>query len=214
MTDKREPDIREAIFVTSNTKVDTLPDRKIPEYAFIGRSNVGKSSLINMLTATKGLAKTSQTPGKTRLINHFIINDEWYLVDLPGYGYAKTSRAERNKWRSMIQDYLKKRINLVCTFILIDVRHEPQKPDMGFMEWLAVNQVPFVIVFTKSDKLSKGRLEGSVKHYVTEMMKSWDDIPQYFVSSANTGAGRIEILQYIKENNELFRKYFDAALMP
>jgi GTP-binding protein len=211
MTDKKDAGIRSAAFVTSSTKLESAPDSNIPEYAFIGRSNVGKSSLINMLTGIRGLAKTSQTPGKTRLINHFVINDEWYLVDLPGYGYAKISRSERNKWRSMIQNYLKKRKNLVCTFILVDARHEPQKPDMEFMQWLAINQVPFVMVFTKSDKLSKAKLEASLNDYIKEMMKTWDDIPRYFVTSAKSSAGRLEILQYIEENNGLFRRYFDAV---
>lgn len=214
MPDKKISDIHKAEFVTSSTDVGSSPDVMVPEYAFIGRSNVGKSSLINMLTATKGLAKISQTPGKTRLINHFIINDHWYLVDLPGYGYAKISQSERRKWRSMINAYLLKRKNLVCTFILVDIRHEPQKPDMEFMEWMSMKQIPFVIAFTKSDKLSKTKLEESVSHYVKEMMTKWEDMPQYFITSAVSRMGRSEILQYISMNNGLYEKYFSAPDRP
>lgn len=214
MPDKKISDIHKAEFVTSSTDVGSSPDVMVPEYAFIGRSNVGKSSLINMLTATKGLAKISQTPGKTRLINHFMINDHWYLVDLPGYGYAKISQTERRKWRLMINAYLLKRKNLVCTFILVDIRHEPQKPDMEFMEWMSMKQIPFVIAFTKADKLSKTKLEESVSRYIKEMMTKWEDMPQYFITSALSGMGRSEILQYIGINNGLYEKYFSASNRP
>ncbi|MDT8394080.1 MAG: ribosome biogenesis GTP-binding protein YihA/YsxC [Bacteroidales bacterium] len=214
MPDKKISGINKAEFVTSSTDVGSSPDVMIPEYAFIGRSNVGKSSLINMLTSTKGLAKISQTPGKTRLINHFMINDAWYLVDLPGYGYAKISQSERRKWRAMINAFLLKRKNLVCTFILVDIRHEPQKPDMEFMEWMSMKQIPFVIAFTKADKLSKTKLEESVSHYVKEMMTKWEDMPQYFITSAVSGLGRSEILQYISINNGLYEKYFSAPGRP
>lgn len=206
----KKSDTISAEFVVSSPKLASCPSYQEPEYAFIGRSNVGKSSLINMLTASKGLAKISQTPGKTRLINHFLVNKEWYLVDLPGYGYAKISKTERRKWRDMINNFLLKRENLVCTFVLVDSRHEPQKPDMEFMEWMSMKQLPFVIVFTKGDKLSKGRLEESISKYVEEMMKSWEDMPQFFVTSAKTADGRDEILSYIAENNKYYQKYLES----
>ena len=150
--------IKKADFLTSNTRISKLPNDKLPEYAFIGRSNVGKSSLINMLTKRRSLAKTSSTPGKTITINHFIINDQWYLVDLPGYGYAKRSKKQREEWEVMLARYIGQRRNLVCTFVLVDSRIEPQNSDLGFMEWLGENQVPFAIVFTKTDKLKASEL--------------------------------------------------------
>ena len=207
---KNNPDIQKAEFVISNTNVNLAPDTQMPEYAFIGRSNVGKSSLINMLTGVKGLAKISQTPGKTRLINHFIINEKWYLVDLPGYGYAKISQSERKKWKTMINAYLLKRTNLISTFILIDVRHEPQKIDLEFMEWMSMKQLPFAIIFTKADKLSKRKLEESVSQYVNKMLESWEDMPPFFVSSAVNKDGRTEIIEYIESNNALYEKYLNS----
>jgi len=199
-----------AEFVVSSPNVASCPDEKQAEYAFIGRSNVGKSSLINMLTSTKGLAKISQTPGKTRLINHFIVNEEWFLVDLPGYGYAKISQTERKKWKEMINSYLLKRKNLVCTFILVDSRHEPQKPDTEFMGWMSMKQLPFVIVFTKTDKLSKRQLEDSIGNYIKKMLESWEDMPQFFISSAKSSLGRDDILSFIRENNKHYATYLKS----
>ncbi len=200
-------EIRSARFLVSSPDIGSCPAGGLPEYAFIGRSNVGKSSLINMLTGTRGLAKISQTPGKTRLINHFIINDEWHLVDLPGYGYAKISQQERNRWKKMIHAYLLGRKTLVCTFILIDTRHEPQRIDLDFMAWMAENRLPFVLAFTKTDKLSKTGLAGAVKDYCDELLLSWEELPAYFVTSARTGAGREAMLAFIAENNLLYREY-------
>jgi GTP-binding protein len=207
MQGKKTPDIKSASFVISSPDVSSCPDGKLPEYAFIGRSNVGKSSLINMLTATKGLAKISQTPGKTRLINHFIINESWFLVDLPGFGYAKISKKERAKLGKMINSYLLKRANLICTFILIDSRHEPQKIDTEFMEWMGMGQLPFVIVFTKTDKISSRQLDESLKRYREQLLQSWEEIPQYFISSAKTARGKDEILDFINSNNKLYLDY-------
>ena len=195
-------EIKKAEFVISNTDIKKLPAEPLPEYAFIGRSNVGKSSLINMLTGRKNLAKTSGTPGKTRLINHFKINDNWFLVDLPGYGYAKTSKAERKQFLKMIKDYLKQRKNLVNTFVLIDARHKPQKIDLEFMEWLGHNRIPFSIVFTKADKLSSNELSKNIKNYQREMLKQWASMPPYFVTSATSKLGRKAILDYIQSLNE------------
>ena len=206
MQGSKSPDFHNAAFLISSPDVASCPDVKDPEYAFIGRSNVGKSSLINMLT-NKGLAKISQTPGKTRLINHFVVNEDWYLVDLPGYGYAKISKSEREKWRKMIHTYLRKRENLVCTFVLIDSRHEPQKIDLEFMAWMAENQLPFVIVFTKTDKLSKRKLEESLNTYVRHLSMSWEEIPHSFITSAKTSRGKEEILRFIEENNKMYREY-------
>ena len=194
--------IKTSNFVISNTELKKCPEPVIPEYAFIGRSNVGKSSLINMLTKRKSLAKISGQPGKTRLINHFIINNEWYLVDLPGYGYAKISKDQRNIWKGFIKDYLTKRENLVCTFVLIDVRLKPQKNDLDFMMELALKSLPFVIIFTKADKVSKGQLSKNIQIYKNTMLKSWEAMPNYFVSSAVKQNGRDEILDYIEELNE------------
>jgi len=194
--------IRSANFVISNTDINKCPKELIPEYAFIGRSNVGKSSLINMLTGRKSLAKTSGKPGKTQLINHFKINDNWFLVDLPGYGYAKVSKKNRSIFAKFIYEYLEKRENLICTFVLIDSRHEPQKIDMLFMEWLGQNQIPFVIIFTKIDKLSSSQLNKNIAKYKTEMLKTWEDIPQTFRSSAESGLGKAEILKFIEQTNK------------
>ena len=200
--------IKSADFVISNTDIDKCPKERIPEYAFIGRSNVGKSSLINMLTGRKSLAKTSGKPGKTQLINHFKINDNWFLVDLPGYGYAKVSKKKRSIFAKFIYEYLEKRENLICTFVLVDSRHEPQKIDMLFMEWLGQNQIPFVIVFTKMDKLSSSKLNKNITKYKTEMLKTWEDIPQTFRSSAESGLGKAEILKFIEQTNTSVKDIF------
>jgi len=200
--------IKSADFVISNTDIDKCPKECIPEYAFIGRSNVGKSSLINMLTGRKSLAKTSGKPGKTQLINHFKINDNWFLVDLPGYGYAKVSKKNRSIFAKFIYEYLEKRENLICTFVLVDSRHEPQKIDMLFMEWLGQNQIPFVIVFTKMDKLSSSQLNKNITKYKTEMLKTWEDIPQTFRSSAESGLGKSEILKFIEQTNTSVKDIF------
>lgn len=200
--------IKSADFVISNTDIDKCPKERIPEYAFIGRSNVGKSSLINMLTGRKSLAKTSGKPGKTQLINHFKINDNWFLVDLPGYGYAKVSKKDRSIFAKFIYEYLENRQNLICTFVLVDSRHEPQKIDMLFMEWLGKNQIPFVIVFTKMDKLSSSQLNKNMTKYKSEMLKTWEEIPQTFRSSAESGLGKAEILKFIEHTNTSVKEIF------
>ena len=193
--------IRKADFLMSNTAINRLPNESLPEYAFIGRSNVGKSSLINMLVQRRGLAKTSSVPGKTVAINHFIINDSWYIVDLPGYGYAQHSKKQREQWRVMINNYIMRRRNLVCTFVLIDSRIEPQNNDLGFVEWLGENQVPFCIVFTKADKVSKAELDKNVEAFKTKLLESWEELPPIFITSAETRIGRDEILNYIEQQN-------------
>ena len=175
-------EIKEAQFVVSNSDVKKCPRPDRPEYAFIGRSNVGKSSLINMLTNKKSLAKTSGKPGKTRLINHFIINDDWYLVDLPGYGYANVPLAERKKWEKFLRTYILERENLYCLFVLVDARHEPQSGDLEFMEWLGVSQIPFSIVFTKADKLKPSELENNLRIYREKMLEQWEEMPEVFVT--------------------------------
>ncbi len=197
--------IVEAKFLMSNSEYSKCPKPDKPEYAFIGRSNVGKSSLINSLVQKKDLAKTSQVPGKTQLINHFSINQQWYLVDLPGYGYAKVSKTDREKFEKMIMDYLSLRSNLVCTFVLIDVRHEPQKIDLAFMETLGEKGMPFYIVFTKADKLSPTAVGKNVEAYIEKMQETWDEVPQYFVSSSVNGTGRSEILATIQHLNLQFQ---------
>ena len=194
-------DIRKADFLMSNTVFERLPKENIPEYAFIGRSNVGKSSLINMLVQRRGLAKTSSVPGKTVAINHFIINDSWYIVDLPGYGYAQHSKKQREQWRIMINNYISRRRNLVCTFVLIDSRLEPQNNDLGFMEWLGENQVPFCIVFTKTDKVSNAELDRNVEAFKTKLLETWEELPPIFITSAEKHIGRDEILNYIEQQN-------------
>jgi GTP-binding protein len=193
--------IKSSRFVMSNTDVKKCPEPVIPEYAFIGRSNVGKSSLINMLTGRKSLAKISGRPGKTRLINHFIINENWYLVDLPGYGYAQASKTDRKIWKGFIKDYLIKRENLICTFILIDVRLTAQKIDLEFMMQMALKSLPFVIIFTKSDKISKVQLDKNINDYKKRMLQEWETMPLYFTSSATKRKGREEILNYIENLN-------------
>jgi GTP-binding protein len=194
-------EIKEASFVVSNTDVKKCPAPDRPEYAFIGRSNVGKSSLINKLTNKKSLAKISGKPGKTRLINHYLINNEWYLVDLPGYGYAEVPKKERLKWEQFIKRYILQRENLYCVFVLVDSRHEPQKPDLEFMEWLGISQVPFVIIFTKIDKLKPSELEINLKIYEEKLFETWETMPGYYVSSADTGQGITEILDFIETVN-------------
>lgn len=194
--------IKDAQFVISNTDFRKCPDDGKPEYAFIGRSNVGKSSLINMLTNRKGLAMTSQKPGKTQLINHFIINDEWYLVDLPGYGYAQRGKEGRENIRKIIESYILNREALTCLFLLIDCRHEPQKIDIEFMNWLGEAGVPFVIVFTKIDKISKGRLKDNTNLYIEKLMETWEEIPPVFYTSSEHRLGKDEILDYIENINK------------
>lgn len=200
--------IKSADFIISNTDIDKCPKERIPEYAFIGRSNVGKSSLINMLTGRKSLAKTSGKPGKTQLINHFKINDNWFLVDLPGYGYAKVSKKDRSIFTKFIYEYLEKRENLICTFVLIDSRHSPQKNDLLFMEWLGKKKIPFVIIYTKIDKLPSSKLTENLNNYKSEMLNSWEEIPQTFRSSAQSGTGKSEILKFIHLTNLALKKGF------
>lgn len=193
--------IKSAEFVISNSRVEKCPTTGLPEYAFIGRSNVGKSSLINMLTARKGLAMTSQKPGKTQLINHFIINDAWYLVDLPGYGYARLGKDSRDSLRRIIEDYVLERKELVLLFVLLDCRHDPQKIDLEFIQWLGEEGVPFALVFTKADKLSKGRLAANVESYKAKLREEWEELPPIFVTSSEERMGRDELLGYIEEIN-------------
>lgn len=195
--------IDKANFLTSNTRFDFLPNDSIPEYAFIGRSNVGKSSLINMLVQRRGLAKTSSVPGKTVAINHFIINNAWYLVDLPGYGYAQHSKKTREQWRVMINNYITRRRNLVCTFVLVDSRLEPQNNDIGFMEWLGEQQVPFCIVFTKADKVSKAELGRNMEAMRNRLLEDWEELPPIFITSSETKQGRDEVLDYIESQNAI-----------
>ncbi|MCQ2253096.1 MAG: ribosome biogenesis GTP-binding protein YihA/YsxC [Bacteroidales bacterium] len=198
--------IVDAKFVMSNTDFKKCPSPDIPEYAFIGRSNVGKSSLINMLCNKKDLAKTSSTPGKTQLINHFIINNEWYIVDLPGYGFAKPGLDVTAKWKKFTESYLRQRENLMCTFVLIDIRLEPQKKDTEFMEFLAINQIPFVMVFTKADKLGKEAAKRSVDKYLSIMRKTWVELPQHFITSSEKKLGAEQLLDFVEETNKLFVK--------
>ncbi len=191
--------------MVSNTKIDLCPEPNMPEYAFIGRSNVGKSSLINMLTDRKKLAKTSATPGKTQLINHFIIDKNWYLVDLPGYGYAKVSKTERNKWEGFIRRYFLERPNLMCAFVLLDSRLAPQKIDIEFMNWLGGKGIPFVMVFTKIDKLSSTQLNKNLQAYRKEMLKYWEFLPQVITTSSESKIGRDSIIELIHKTNPLFK---------
>ena len=191
-------EITSAEFVISNTDVKKCPAGIFPEYAFIGRSNVGKSSLINMLTARKGLAMTSATPGKTMLINHFLINKNWYLVDLPGYGYARRGQKGKDQIRTIIEDYILEREQMTNLFVLIDSRLEPQNIDLEFMEWLGENGIPFSIIFTKADKLKGGRLKMNINNYLRELSKEWEELPPYFISSSENRTGRTEILDYIE----------------
>jgi GTP-binding protein len=191
--------IKTAEFVVSNSRVDQCPADKMPEFGFIGRSNVGKSSLINMLVQQKNLAKTSSTPGKTKLLNHFIINNEWYLVDLPGYGYAKTSKTDRKIFSQLVSRYISDRENLISLFLLIDSRHKPLKADLEFIHWLGSNHVPFNLVFTKSDKISSSVLESNMAAFKKELMKTWENLPLMIVTSSKSGLGRDEILDFISQ---------------
>ena len=195
-------EIKSAEFVISNTDVKKCPAGNFPEYAFIGRSNVGRSSLINMLTGKKGLAMTSQKPGKTLLINHFIINNNWFLVDLPGYGFAQRGKEGRQNIQRIIEDYILEREQLTNLFVLIDCRHEAQKIDLEFMEWLGENGVPFSIIFTKIDKISKGRLKENLKAYQEKLLETWEELPPILTSSSEKKEGREEILDYIDTINK------------
>ena len=190
------------MFVKSSTREIDCPEAQLPEYAFIGRSNVGKSSLINLLTGRKKLAKTSSTPGKTQLINHFIINEGWYLVDLPGYGWARVSKIAKAEWKKMIDDYLRKRQNLTNVFVLVDIRHDPQKIDLEFINWLGEEGIPFCIVFTKADKLGKTQVQASVATYRKILKKDWEELPQQFITSSEDKVGKEEILVFIDEINQ------------
>lgn len=193
--------IKSAEFIKSSPEVNGCPEPTIPEYAFIGRSNVGKSSLINLLTSRKKLAKTSSTPGKTQLINHFLINDNWYLVDLPGYGWAQTSKTNKAAWKKMINTYLEERQNLACVFVLVDSRHEPQKIDLEFMEWLGEAGIPFSIAFTKVDKLGKNQVHSNIATYKKVMRKTWEELPPTFITSSAERVGGEEILDFIDRIN-------------
>ncbi len=194
--------IKSAEFLVSNSDVLKCPSNKFPEYAFIGRSNVGKSSLINMLMQRRNLAKTSGRPGKTQLINHFVINNSWYLVDLPGYGYARVSKKAKKTFQKFITNYFEKRKQLVLAFVLVDCRHEAQKIDLEFMEWLGINQIPFSIIFTKADKLKPQALQKNIEAYQTKMLEQWEEMPSYFITSSSKGTGREELLNYIDEVNK------------
>ncbi len=197
--------ITKAEFVISNSDVSKCPKEPLPEYAFIGRSNVGKSSLINMLTNNKNLAKTSGRPGKTQLINHFKINNNWFLVDLPGYGYARVSKTTKKVFQKFITQYFEKRKQLVCAFVLVDVRHEPQKIDLEFMQWLGESGIPFCIVFTKADKLKPTVIERNVEIYKKILLETWEQMPPYFITSSENKAGKEELLGYIEQVNESLR---------
>ena len=198
--------IKTADFVISNSKVEHCPNSNLPEYAFIGRSNVGKSSLINMLTGRKALAKTSAKPGKTQLINHFLINNNWHLVDLPGYGYAQVSKSTKKVFQKFITAYFEKREQMICAFVLIDSRHKPQPIDMEFMRWLGENNIPFCIIFTKADKLKPKVLDKNIENYKNEMLEFWENMPEYFITSATTGLGQDDVLDYIENINTELNK--------
>ena len=195
--------INTAKFIISNTRADRCPCHNKPEYAFIGRSNVGKSSLINMLTGRNSLAMTSSTPGKTMLINHFLVNDSWYIVDLPGYGYAQRNKSAREELKKIIEDYILNREQLTNLFVLIDSRLKPQKIDLEFINWLGENGVPFSIVFTKTDKLSKTQEKKNISEYCANLLESWEELPPVFVTSSEEGRGRDELLDYIEQLNSL-----------
>lgn len=195
-------EIKSARFIISNTDLDKCPRHNRPEYAFIGRSNVGKSSLINMLTSRKALAKTSSTPGKTLLINHFLINEDWYLVDLPGYGYAQRGKSAMEKLKTMISSYVLEREQLTCLFVLIDIRHDPQKVDLAFLHFLGSNGVPFAIVFTKADKLPPSKVKSTANKYLESLKEDWEELPTYFITSATNKLGKDELLDYIENINK------------
>lgn len=194
--------IKKAEFVMSNSQVSKCPKENLPEYAFIGRSNVGKSSLINMLTNQKSLAKTSARPGKTQLINHFKIDNSWFLVDLPGYGYARVSKTTKRVFQQFITKYFEERTQLVSAFVLVDVRHEPQKIDVAFMQWLGEHNIPFAIIFTKADKLKSLAIERNVAAYQQVLLETWEEFPPYFVTSAENRVGKEELINYIEAINE------------
>lgn len=204
--------IKSADFVISNTEVSRCPKEPLPEYAFIGRSNVGKSSLINMLTERKSLAKTSGRPGKTQLINHFKINENWFLVDLPGYGYARVSKKDKNTFQKYITNYFTQREQLVCSFVLVDIRHTPQKIDMEFMEWMGENGIPFCIIFTKADKLKPKAIEKQVQGYIDVLLADiWEEAPMHFVTSSSKRLGRDEVLNFIENINlDYFKRQKDS----
>ncbi len=193
--------IKSAEFIMSNSDVAKCPNNRIPEYAFIGRSNVGKSSLINMLTNKKSLAKTSGRPGKTQLINHFLINKNWYLVDLPGYGYAKVSKSAKKTFQKFITQYFAFREQLVSAFVLVDIRHEPQTIDLEFMQWLGEHAIPFSIIFTKADKLKPKAIDNHVEAYKAVLLETWEDMPNYFVTSSSNETGKDDVLDYIDNLN-------------
>ncbi|WP_310554735.1 ribosome biogenesis GTP-binding protein YihA/YsxC [Flavobacterium sp.] len=205
--------INTAEFIISNSDVSKCPLERLPEYAFIGRSNVGKSSLINMLTNHKSLAKTSGRPGKTQLINHFKINNNWFLVDLPGYGYARVSKKTKEVFQQFITDYFEKREQLVCAFVLIDIRHEAQEIDLEFITYLGEIELPFCIIFTKADKISKGKVAQHIAGYRTALLKNnWEEMPQHFVTSATEGTGKDKVLEYIAGVNEEIFKSNDSFI--
>ncbi len=191
-----------AEYKSSSPRADMCPQSDMPEYAFIGRSNVGKSSLINMLTGRSKLAKTSQTPGKTLLINHFLINGEWYLVDLPGYGYAQRGKREMDKLKNLIEHYVLDRIQMTLLFVLIDIRHEPQKKDLDFLQFCGENGIPIALVFTKADKLTRVKVRANVESYLDVLKEQWEELPPYFVTSSERGTGREEMLSYIESINK------------
>lgn len=199
-------DITSAEFVVSNSRADMCPQTHLPEYAFIGRSNVGKSSLINMLTKNPQLAMTSATPGKTLLINHFLINKEWYLVDLPGYGYAQRGKKMMEKIQKLIEYYVLERKQMTCLFVLIDSRLEPQRIDLEFIEWLGENGIPFALIFTKADKQSVGKTKASVNRFLDTLKEQWEELPPHFISSSENKTGRQEILNYIEQVNRSLKE--------
>ncbi|MDH5607949.1 MAG: ribosome biogenesis GTP-binding protein YihA/YsxC [Cyclobacteriaceae bacterium] len=194
-------EIKKALFVKSSAQMADCPEPNLPEYAFIGRSNVGKSSLINLLTQQNHLAKISTKPGKTQLINHFLIDEAWYLVDLPGYGWAKVSKTEKAKWKKMVNEYFEQRQNLYNVFLLVDSRHEPLQIDLEFMQWLGENGIPFSIVFTKTDKQGKTKTQQNLAAYKRVLRKQWDELPPIFATSTVTGEGKSDLLQYIRDIN-------------
>ncbi len=199
--------IKSANFVKSSSKWQECPEPNIAEYAFIGRSNVGKSSLINAMMNKKDLAKTSQTPGKTQLINHFLVNEEWYLTDLPGYGYAKVSKSQRKDFEKLITNYILNRKNLVNLFILVDIRHTPQKIDLEFMEWCAESGIPFSVIFTKADKLKPNAVTQNVETYQQKLLETWEELPELYITSAERKEGGENILNFIEHTNEYLRKH-------
>jgi GTP-binding protein len=194
--------IKSAEFVVSNSEVEKCPKNNLPEYAFIGRSNVGKSSLINMLADRKSLAKTSGRPGKTQLINHFIINEEWYLVDLPGYGYARVSKTSKKKFQKFITNYFEQRQQLVSAFVLVDIRHKPQPIDLEFMQYMGESGIPFGIIFTKADKLKPKAIDKQVDEYCQELLKTWEEVPVHFVTSSSKSIGKEDVLDFIDSTNQ------------